>query len=263
MSKRIIALIATFILIISPGIFALSGNLSGRNIMEKVNKESSPKTTHAAVQLDIIEKNGVKKTRLLEMWTGKDRNGLNRTLVIFQKPSAVKDTRFLIIQNRGRPDDQHIYLPALRRVRRISASARNKSFMGTEFTYEDMSTRNIDDDTHTILREETYKGYHCYVIESVPKSKSSYHYSKTIKWVAKDNWMILKVEMYDKEGNLIKVLTMSNLKKINGYWTPYKTTMKNVQSGRSTVLTNLKIEYDKKLPDKLFTVQFLKRGKLN
>jgi len=267
MIKKIFVFTALIILIMPAVVLAGSGktsnNISGRVVMEKVQKESSPKTTHAAVQLDIIEKNGTQKTRLLEMWMEKDKKGLNRTLIIFRKPSAVKDTRFLIIQNKDRPDDQHIYLPALRRVRRISASARNKSFMGTEFTYEVMSTRNTDDDTHTILREENYNGYKCYVIESVPKTKGAYHYSKTVKWVAKDKWIILKVEMYSTDGKLKKVLTMSGYKKINGYWTPYKTTMKNVQSGRSTVLTNLKIEYDKKLSPKLFTVQFLKRGKLN
>ncbi len=260
MNKKLtITLTALFILLLSQNLSALSG----RDIMEKVKEESSPKTTHAAIQLDIVGKNGVKKTRILEMWTRKNSKGLNRSLINFIKPSSIKGTRFLIVENKGRPDDQHIYLPALKRVRRIAASARNKSFMGTEFTYSDMSSRNIDEDTYTILREETYNGHDCYVVESIPKHPGSYHYSKTIIWVAKDIRMILKVEMYDTNGKLKKVLTMNNFKKINGYWTPYKTVMKNIQSGRSTILTNLKIEYDKNIPADMFTVQFLKRGKMN
>ncbi len=237
--------------------------LSGRQIMEKVKKESTPKSTHSAIQLIIVEKNGTRKTRLLEMWSEKDSRGLNRSLIIFRKPLSVKNTKFLIIQNKGRPDDQYIYLPALRRVRRIAASARNKSFMGTEFTYEDMSTRNINDDTYTILREETYDGYSCYVVQSIPKNKESYHYSKVINWVSKKMWMVVKAEMYDINGNLKKVLTMEDFKKIDGYWSPGKTIMKNVENGRSTILLNLKTEYDKKYPLSLFSVQYLKRGKLN
>jgi len=263
MFKKQFVITILSILILSTAAFAVSGSYTGRDIMRLVEKGSSPKTTHAAVQLDIIEKNGTKKTRIIEMWMAKDKNDLNRTLIVFIKPTSVKNTRFLVLQNKGKPDDQYIYLPALRRVRRISASSRNKSFMGTEFTYEDMSTRNLDDDTHRILREEKYQGYDCYVIESVPKKKSNYSYSKTVKWVAKDKWVILKVEMYDKSGNLKKVLTMDKLEKIGKYWTPRVTTVKNVQTGRATILTDLNIEYDKKLPSQLFSVQYLKRGKLD
>ncbi len=261
MKKHILAI--TLILLL--GIFVIPNafSLSGRDIMGRVKKESSPKSTHSAIELVIIEKNGTKKTRLLEMWTEKDNRGLNRSLIVFRKPVAVKNTKFLIIQNMDRPDDQYIYLPALRRVRRIAASARNKSFMGTEFTYEDMSTRNLDDDTYTILREENYNGYNCYVIQSIPKNTENYHYSKVINWVSKKMWMVVKAEMYDTNGNLKKILTMKDFKKINGYWSPGKTTMKNVQNGRSTILINLKTEYDKKYPLSMFSVQYLRRGKLN
>ncbi len=257
-------LVLTMILTLTTGrIFALSGALSGREIMEKVKETTSPKTAHSAIELIIVEKSGIEKKRTLEMWTIKDSHGLNRSLIIFRQPASVKNTRFLIIQNKNKSDDQYIYLPALRRVRRIAASARNKSFMGTEFSYEDMSTRDIDDDTHKLLREERYNGYDCYVVESIPKNMDNYHYSKTIHWIAQKMWVVMKIEMYDTKGKLKKILTLENFKKINGYWNPQKTIMKNVQTGRATLLKNLKTEYDKKFPETLFSVQYLKRGKLN
>ena len=111
----------------------------------------------------------------------------------------MKDTRFLVLEQKGRPDDKFIYLPTLRRVRRIAAEEGGQSFMGSDFTYDDMSSRDIDDDVHTLLREENLDGVPCYVVKSVPKDAKNSQYHHRVSWVRKDNFIPIRVEIYEDE----------------------------------------------------------------
>lgn len=240
--------------------------LTGKEIMQKVSGKKSPRTVHMASELVLVEKDGTTNKRMIESFTYEDAKGLTKSITVFRSPASVKNTRFLTIENEGRDDDRHIYLPALKKTRRISSSEGGGSFMGTEFTYDDMAmtSKSIDDDTHKLLKEETVGGKECYVIESVPKNTSGSQYSKRIQWVTKDEAMmkVTKIELYDKEGKLLKVLTMEKFKKISGYWTPMNMVMNNVQNGRKTLITTKQIELDKKVNPKLFTTNFLKTGRV-
>jgi hypothetical protein len=187
---------------------------------------------------------------------------LGRVLMIFHAPASVKNTRFLVMEKEGdADDDQWIYLPAMQRVRRIAASEGSSSFMGSDFSYDDMSSRDIDDYSYEILGEESVDGHDCYMVQVLPDDADDNQYSKLITWVDKAVWVNRKVEMYDKKGELEKVLKVERLEVVQGYQTPIVTRMSNVQNGHSTLLTVKKFVYNESFPGSIFSTRFLKTGK--
>lgn len=251
-------MLAAALLLVLP---AAAAALTGTEVAEKVSNRPTGDSTHSLVKMVLIESDGSEKDRLVEEWSMENERGLSSSVIVFHEPASVKNTRFLMKERAAGDDDQWIYLPGLGRVRRIAASEGNSSFMGTDFTYNDMEGRDVADDTHTILREERQGGYDCYVVESVPKDPADSQYSKRIQWVAKENWIPVKVEFYDKSEELLKVLTIGRIEKVQGYHTAINTTMKNVQSGHATELNIQKLRYNEQLPDGLFTVHFLETGR--
>ncbi|WP_205739240.1 outer membrane lipoprotein-sorting protein [Halocella sp. SP3-1] len=267
-SRKIILMLMVFVL----GISLSAAALTGREIMEKADERETGDTQHALMGMDLIDKKGEVSPRTIEVWAkeyGNPADDLNKMVMVFHEPASVKNTRFLQIENKDRDDDQWIYLPALQRVRRISSSQGGDSFMGSDFTYDDMESRKIDDFTYKLLKEEKLTKYECYVVEAIPKNPEEEQYQKTISWISKEHYIPLKVEMYDKDsGKLIKLMTVEEkIEKINGIWTVFSTTMEDLESGHKTQLYikqnkgNYLLEYNKEISDRRFTQQFLKNGK--
>jgi outer membrane lipoprotein-sorting protein len=159
--------------------------------------------------------------------------------------------------------EQWIYLPSLGRVRRISATESSGSFMGTDFSYDDISSmeRNVSLDTHTLLREETLNGNVCYVIQSVSRD-SSWQYGKTITWIDKNNLLIYRAEMYNRREELIKILEMSDYKNMQGRVTAMQTKISTVGAGTSTTIFMEIVRYDDQIPDAVFTTGYLETGRI-
>ena len=242
-------------------LWAVDTALAGSDIIENAYNLPTGDTSHSLVEMKLIDEGGEIHSRVVENWSMESAAGTNSNIIVFHSPATVKDTRFLSIENTNREDDQWIYLPALGRVRRIAASEGDSSFMGTDFTYNDMQSREIYEDNHTLLREERIGDWDCYVVESIPKDPSSTQYSRRIQWIVKDTWMPVKNELYDKNGKLLKVLTVRRLERVQGFWTAIDTTMENVQTGHSTELNIKKLVYNQDLPESLFTVNFLRTGR--
>ena len=236
--------------------------LDGKQIMENVEERPIGETSHSLVEMNLIDKNGDVSQRVVENWTMETTGGTTKDVIMFHSPAAVKETRFLSVENTDRDDDQWIYLPALERVRRIAGSEGDSSFMGTDFTYNDMQSREIDEDTHILLREEKIKQWDCYVVESIPKDPSSTQYSKRVQWIIKDSWVPVKGELYDREGRLLKIMTVERLENVQGFWTPINTRMENVQTGHATELNIQKLVYNQDISEELFTVNFLRTGRI-
>ncbi|MCH3917037.1 MAG: outer membrane lipoprotein-sorting protein [Spirochaetia bacterium] len=245
-------------IITSASVFA---TVTGTDVMQKAYDVKKPNFTHSAVEMDLISSNGDVQKRLVEEWS-REKNDLASTVMIFRSPSSVKDTRFLQIENESGPNSKWIYLPALRTVRRVSSAEGDKSFMGTDATYDDMETRKVDVDNHELLGSESFNGYDCYKVKSTAKDLSSSQYAYRISWVDKNSYVPVKIEMYDKQNALEKVLTVDKLQQVQGYWIPLIDTMKNVQSGHSTKIGILKLELDKAVSDGMFTSAFLKTGRI-
>jgi negative regulator of sigma E activity len=168
------------------------------------------------------------------------------------------------MQNSGGGDDRWIYLPELNRVRRVAAQEGAKSFVGTDLSYDDVSSadRETDEDTHKVLREETLNGNLCYVIESVPKD-TSYQYSKMVSWIDKENYVNYKMELHDKKGALVKCYEILELKDVQGQLSPWVARMTTVKPNTSTKITMLQLAYDKAIPESAFTTNYLETGKAN
>jgi hypothetical protein len=208
----------------------------------------------------ITARNGSTTERVIDQYSKDGPNGA-RTIIVFQQPANVAGTRFLTMDNASGGSDQWIYLPSLGRVRRIASSESGGNFMGTDFSYDDISSmdRDISLDTHTLLREEALNGKQCYVIESVPRS--AYQYSKTITWIDKENYLIYKAEMYNQRGEVVKIMEMSNFRDVQGRLSPMQTKISTVAAGTSTTIFMEIMRYDDPIPESVFTTAYLETGR--
>ena len=231
---------------------------TGMDIVKKVEQQKQPKSSISKMKMTLISKSGSQKTREIIAYLKDTKNG-KKSLMKFLAPADIRSTGFLVWEHKNTDDDQFLYLPALKKVRRISSSQKNQSFLGTDFSYQDLESRDINKATHKLLREEKFNGKDCYVVESIPNPGENYQYSKLIEWISKDNYVPLKAEMYDKNGKLYKVLTVQKVDNIKGYWIVKKTTMENLRTKHKTILQIIDIKIDPKLPDKYFTQRFLEK----
>lgn len=235
--------------------------LTGRDIMKKVDERPDGDTRYAQMELTLTKKNGSKRERRIESWA-MDAGRDTKKIMYFTYPGDVKGTGFLIwnYDRAGKDDDKWLYMPAMKKTRRISgSSSKTDYFMGTDFTYDDMGDRNIDEDRHKLLRTETRDGKKCWVVESVPVDKREI-YSRKVTWVAQDCLTGIRVEYYDKLNKLHRILTVSEITKVQGFWTKHRMTMKNVQTGHMTVIVMKNHKYDIKLDASMFTVSKLEKG---
>ena len=236
-------------------------NLTGREIIQKVKDRPDGDTRYGEMELTLIKKNGSSRQRKVSSWAmdeGKD----TKKMMFFTYPGDVKGTGFLTwdYDQIGKEDAKWLYLPAMKKTRRISgSSSKTDYFMGTDFTYDDMGSRHIDEDKHTLLREEMKDGHKCWVVESVPVDKHE-SYSRKVTWIRQDCLVAVCAEYYDKLNKLHRLLTISEIKKIQDFWTICKMEMKNVQTGHSTVIEVKNTQYDVKIDKDLFTVAKLEKG---
>ena len=249
------------ILLACSAISASAAGLTGRDVMLKVKNRPDGDTRYAALTMTLIQKNGNRRERKLVSWAmdvGKD----SKRVMFFTYPGDVKGTGFLTwdYDNAKREDDRWLYLPAMKKTRRISGkSSKIDYFMGSDFTYDDMSTRSVDEETHTLLREEVVSGHKCWVVQSVPKDKGEI-YSKRITWIRQDCLMAIKADYYDKLNKLHRSLTISNIDKVQGFWTMHLMQMENVQTGHKTIIKMDNQRFNVKIAPNLFTVSKLEKG---
>lgn len=208
-------------------------------IMKKVDTRTVPRDMKSMMKMNLIDKKDNVRQRDLKTYRLSDE----KMMMWFMSPADVKGSCFLKFENDDKDDDMWIYLPALGKVRRIASSATNGSFMGSDFTYEDMGDRNLKDYTYKLLKEEANEGKQCWVIESTPKSGVTTDYSKIVSWIWKDEYIAVKEESYDKKGTLRKIKTVE-LTKVKEYWLPKTITMNDLKVTHKTEMVNSDIEVD-------------------
>ncbi len=171
------------------------------------------------------------RTRSLEV-----KGDGDKSIAIFDQPRDVKGTAFLSYTHAQRPDDQWIYLPALRRVKRIASANKSGPFMGSEFAFEDITSQEVDKYTYKYLRDEKVNGHDCFVVERRPRYEYS-GYTKMISWVDKKIYQSRKIAFYDRKNTLLKTLTRSGYKQYRGkYWRANNMIMVNHQNKKRTTL---------------------------
>lgn len=256
-AKEIFLSLVSFFMVCS----AQAAGLTGRDIMQKVRNRADGDTRYATIEMTLIQKSGHKRIRKLESWAmdvGKD----TKKIMFFTYPGDVKGTGFLTwdYDDESKTDDKWLYLPAMKKTRRISGkSSKTDYFMGSDFTYDDMSTRSVDEETHTLLKEETLDGHKCWVVQSVPDDKDEI-YSRRVMWIRQDCLMAVKGEYYDKLDKLHRRLTISNIEKVQNFWTMHLMQMENVQTGHKTIIRMDNQKFDVKVAANLFTVAKLEKG---
>ncbi len=183
----------------------------------------------------------------------------DKSLFVFDQPRDVQGTALLTHAHINTPDDQWLYLPALKRVKRISASRRSGSFMGSEFSYEDMSSPEVDEYTYRYLRDEPCGELTCTVIEQFPLDEKS-GYSRKVIWQDAGELRTWKMELYDRRGSHLKTLTFADYRQyLDRYWRAAEQTMVNHLTGASTVLQWTDFRFGTDLDDGEFTQTALRR----
>lgn len=218
------------------------------------------KDSKARVMMKLISKGGQERTREMTMLRKNfgEPGGDQKYFIYFFQPADVKDMTFMVYKYPKKDDDRWLFVPAISMVRRIAAQDKRSSFVGSDFTYEDVSGRDIEDDTHSITKEEKLGARDCYVIKSIPKA-ADVDYSFRVSWIDKVSSLPLKEEYYDKRGELYKVFTADEVKVVKGFPTITKRTMKNLQSGHVTEVAYSKTDYNIGIEDSLFSERFLKQ----
>jgi negative regulator of sigma E activity len=231
--------------------------MTGRQVMEEVDNRNVGDDQIAEMTMTLIKSTGRKRERKVKVWQKAFGDG-DRSLMRFLEPGDVAGTSFLVWEHENKDDDQWLYLPAQKKVRRISSDEKKDSFMGTDFSYEDLGSQHLDDYSYLLLPGEKIDGYDCYMIKSVPKQGIEKSYSKTVSWVRKDIFVTVKIDFFDKRGQLLKQLHVRALEKIDGIWTETVMEMENVQKKHKTILTFENIIYNSGLQNDIFTERNLR-----
>ena len=185
--------------------------------------------------MTLINANGQARERTMKSLV-LEKDGGDKSLMEFLTPADVKGTKFLSYEHADKDDDQWLYLPALKRVKRIASKNKSGSFMGSEFAYEDLTAFNIDKYNYSGDAEEvTVDGKKMFKSERIPNSKNS-GYTKQVSWTTTDTFLTMKVEYYDRKKELLKTATFEDYKKIGGVWRIGKITMVNHQNDKKTTL---------------------------
>lgn len=184
----------------------------------------------------------------------------DKSFIEFLTPRDVKGTAILTYSHKQGPDDQWLYLPAIKRIKRISSSNKSGPFMGSEFAYEDISSQEVEKYTYKFLKEDEVKGIKTFVIERYPVDPKS-GYTRQIVWWNKENYRLEKIEFYDRKNALLKTLTYSGYKLYKSkFWRPDKMEMINHQSDKSTVLIFKDYRFQIGLTDNDFSQKALLRA---
>jgi len=247
-------------LMLFSNISAFGQDLTALQIIEKVYNRPVGDDMTADLTMTLINSSGNERVRTIKQFI-RDFGDVEKKIMFFVKPADVKNTSFMnwSYDADGKDDDQWIYLPALKKTKRISSDSKSDYFMGSDFTYDDLGDRKPTDDIHKILREEKLNGVDCYVIESTPKDED-YMYSKTITWIDKDKWIGLKKDFYDEDGDHLKTLIVKKVENINGFNIITHTEMNNVQKEHKTIMELRNVKINSGISKSKFTERMMTRG---
>jgi len=262
-NKKLAGVLVSLSLLSAGSVLAETPEEKGYNIYHEAEQRDEGFVDSSADMLMIL-KNKQEATSEREMSVkgleGKGDAG-DQSLMVFLSPKDQKGTALLTHQHKNRDDDQWLYLPALKRVKKIASSKKSGPFMGSEFSFEDIGGQSIEDYTYKYLRDENYEGQDCFVVESYPVDKNS-GYTRIQAWMDKEHYRTLKVEFYDRKNSHLKTLTASGFKLYNDkFWRPDELLMVNLQTGRSTILKQTNLQFKTGLSESDFNKNSLKRAR--
>ncbi|MDR0689491.1 MAG: outer membrane lipoprotein-sorting protein [Spirochaetaceae bacterium] len=259
-TRRFFAAAVLFSLITGAAFAQAPAGINGYDIMKRTDERYTGDTAQYKLTMTLNSSRGAPRVREVDYYF-KDYGDTEKILMGFKSPRDVAGTGYLSFSydDESKDDDIWLYLPAMKRVRRVTGSGKNDSFMGTDFTYEDMGSRSLGKDDFTLRGEEAVDGESCWRVEAKPRDGKD-PYGRRVIWVRKDTYVIKAVDYYDRQDRLLKTLWVSGIDQIDGIWTARKMEMTNVQDKHSTVIDMSEIRFNMPLDDSLFAVTALERG---
>ena len=236
-------------------IMSWSFGLTGDELVQKMEDRITPKDSKVDMIMTLTNKKGKSRSSSLRSITKDDGA---KQIIWFLSPADDKGVSFLKIEHDEKDDEMRMWLPAFKKIRRISAKKRSDSFMGSDMSYEDMSTRQLDEFNFKIMGNERFQDVSCYLLESKPKEHIRTEYSRHITWVDSTLFIPLKEESYDKSGKLLKEKVFS-YRVINKYQILMEVKVTNIQKNHSTTLKFENIELDRGVENSFFHERYLKR----
>jgi len=260
-SKLLVGVIFT-VLLLPTLLLAQSAEQKGLEIAQAAKDYDKGFTDFTANMLMILKsKNGDTSTRIIRIKTLEVEGDGDKSLSIFDEPADVKRTAMLTYSHGLEPDDQWLYLPALKKVKRINSKNKSGPFMGSTFAFEDLGSQEVEKYSYKYLGEEACADWQCYMIERYPQYKHS-GYTKQVAWIDKEGYRLVKVDFYDRKKALLKTMTASDFNQYLGhYWRPAKMDMVNHLTGKGTTLEWSDYEFKTGISDRDFRSQSLKRAK--
>jgi outer membrane lipoprotein-sorting protein len=253
MKKMITAIVAVAL---TAGAYA---EMSANEIVSKANEASYYAGTdgRSDVEMKIIDKSGSSRTREFTLLRMNVKDGNQKFYVYFKKPADLYKQVFLVWKEtaEGKEDARWMWLPALNLKRSIAPGDKRTSFVGSDFVYEDVSGRNLKEDTHELIETTDTQ----YVIKNIPKDPGSVEFSYYTVRIDKDTFLPRKAEYVDKNGKHYRTVEATRVETIQGYPTVTESVVKDLNTGGSTINTFKNIKYDIGLKENIFTERFLRR----
>ena len=240
---------------------------SGDTIAQKINARDEGIAVARNLKMEMIDRHGklrVRETRAYRKYFGDEK----RTAIFYLKPKNIKDTAFLTYDyaDKAKDDDQWLYLPAMRKVRRISASDRGDYFLGTDLSYEDikLETRvSIEDYTRKTIGEDEVDGFHCYVVEEQAidaEIAEELGHMRRESCVDDNLWIVRRSKFWDLQNKPLKTTYFKNISRVEGIWTAHEIAVNNHKTGHQTRFIFSDVHYNEGVNDRVFTQNGMKRG---
>ncbi len=243
------------LLVMQPG-FGRAAELTAREIAQDVYDRNLGDDVSTVAVMELISKNGHIRSRKFTIQS-KDYGSVIKQLIRFTSPADIAGTGFLAQENDNGGTEQFLYLPALGRTRRIVSTQKGRSFVNTEFSYEDMQRRPVDEWEHELSGSAEINGINCYIITSTAKEDTETAYSRVKSWVAKGFFMPMRVEFSNRKDEKTKVYRVLKLKDIQGIMTATEVIMENLIKNRKTIIKSSSVAYNRNLNDNIFSKRFL------
>jgi outer membrane lipoprotein-sorting protein len=240
---------------------------TGREIMDRVDARDDGDNAVQDMEMVLIDKGGNQRVRKIRSYR-KDKGEDKQTIMFFLSPADVKDTGFLTYDYDGaeKDDDQWLYLPALKKTKRIAAGDKSGSFMGSDFTYADMSDRELDNYDYTLMKESDVNGVKVWQIEAIPNTEEEREetgYTKSVIFVRQDNDVVIRSVNWVKKGKRLKYMEVKKLELIDEIWVPTEmemTTRKGKTTVHKTVIRSSNVRFNQDLAESHFSVRKLEKG---
>ena len=240
------------VMICSANLFA--GGLTADEIVAKANQAAYYAGKDGLAEAKMVLSDGRKREFVILRMNVP--NSLDQMFyVYFKNPADVRKMAYLVHKHPGKDDDRWLFLPALNLIKRIAPGDKRTSFVGSDFLYEDVSGRGIDEDAHNLIETNATQ----YVVQNVPKDKGSVEFSSYTVWIDKQTFMPVKAEYLDKSGKVYRRITSNKIEDVQGHPTALEQKVEDLSRGTSTVISFNKVKYDIGLKKRIFSERFLRR----